>query len=136
MEWIPSHRQESEAKSAQELRANLALWGGGLARQDVHMVAVPGLRSHLPEDIAVCGGPTPTPARKWILQRGCVATFDSAHWASSLPMWGEQRLLWVKWLWGQVHWDGTGAPWSAPPPNAHSAPSTTVPLFTNASYTA
>ena len=63
---------------------------------------VPDYDPTQPEDIALCGGPTPTPAQKRILQRRCTATFEGTHWTSWLPMRGERRMLWIKWLWGQV----------------------------------
>ena len=63
---------------------------------------VPDYDTRCPKDIAICGGPTPTPARKWILPRRHVVTFDGTHWASWLPMRGDRHMLWVKWLWGQV----------------------------------
>ena len=59
---------------------------------------VPDYDPRRPEDIAICGGPTPTPARKWILPRRRVVTFDGVHWVSWPPMRGDRRMLWVKWL--------------------------------------
>ena len=109
-EWIPSHRLETEARNAQEreqIRRNGEV--DQLAKMATRL-PVPDYDPQRPEDIAMCGGPAPTPVRKWILQRRRVVTFDGAHWVSWLPMRGDRRMLWVKWLWGQVRWDGTGAP--------------------------
>ena len=67
--------------------------------------------------------------RKWILKRRRVVTFDDAHWVSWLRMHGDRRMLWVKWLWGQVQWDGTGAQWDHTTPKCPICPlhhSTTV----------
>ena len=83
---------------------------------------VPDYDPRRPEDIAMCGGPAPTPARKWILRRRRVVTFDGAHWVSWLPMRGDRRMLWVKWLWGQVRWDGTGTPWDHTNPKCPICP--------------
>ena len=100
MEWIPSHRKECEGRTAQEheqIRRNRDM---DLLAKMATCLPVPDYDPTHLEDIVVCGGPTPPPARKWILQRRRVATFDGTQWPSWLPMWGEQRMLWVKWLWG------------------------------------
>ena len=110
-EWIPSQRLETEVRNAQvreQIRRNGEV--DLLARMATRL-PVPDYDPRCPEDIAMCGGPAPTPARKWILRRRRVVTFDGAHWVFGLPMRGDRRMLWVKWLWGKVLWDGTGAPW-------------------------
>ena len=134
-EGIASHRLETEARNAQERKQ---IRGNG----EVDMLAkmatrlpVPDYDPRRPEDIAISGGPSPTPARKWILQRRRVVTFYGAHWVSWLTMRGDRRMLWVKWLGGQVRRDGTARRGTIPPANAPSVPSITVPLSTNASYT-
>ena len=88
-EWIASHRLESEASNAQE-REQIPRNGevDPLAKMATRL-SMPDYDPQHPEDIAICGGPTPTPARKWILQRRRVATFDGAHWVSRLPMRGD-----------------------------------------------
>ena len=97
-EWIASHRLESEARNAQEREQ---IWRNrevDLLAKMATSLLVPDYDPQHPEDIAICGGPTPTPSRKWILERRRVATFDGAHWVSWLPMRGDRRMLWVKWL--------------------------------------
>ena len=42
-------------------------WENGLAQQDGHTAAGPDYDPTRPDDIAVCGRPTPTLAQKWIL---------------------------------------------------------------------
>ena len=59
----------------------------------------------------MCGGPAPTPACKWILQRRHMVVFPDTHWTLWLPMCGTWRMLWVRWLWGHLRWDGTGPLW-------------------------
>ena len=110
-ERIASHRFETEARNTREREQ---IWRHGevdLPAKMATRLPVPDYDAQRPEDIVICGGPTPTPARKWILQWRGVATFDGARWVSWLPMRGDRRMLWVKWLWGQVRWDGTGTPW-------------------------
>ena len=100
MEWIPSHRQESHNVQVREqTRHNGEV---DLIAKMATRLPVPDYNPTRPEDIVLCGVPTRTPTRKWILQRRCLATFDGAHWASWLPMGGKQRMLWVKWLLAQV----------------------------------
>ena len=118
---VDRHRLESEARNAQEhkqIRRN----------GEVDPLAKMATRLHVPdydpqhsEDIAICGGPTPTPARKWILQRRRVTTFDGVHWVSGLAMRRDRHMLWVKWL-GRVRWDGTGAPWDHTTPKGPPCP--------------
>ena len=119
-----SHRVELEARNAQEreqIRRNGEV--DVLAKMAEHL-PMPDYDPQHPEDIAICGGPTPTPAlrRKWILHRRRVATFGGPHWVSWLPMRRDQRMLWVKWLWGQVRWDGTGTPWDHTTPKCPLCP--------------
>ena len=67
VEWIPSQRLETEARNAQEreqIRRNGEV--DLLAKMVTHL-PVPDYDLRRPEDIAMCGGPVPTPARKWIL---------------------------------------------------------------------
>ena len=93
MEWIPSHHQESQESSAQEpeqIRCNGEV---DLLAKMATRLPVPDYDPTCPEDIAVCGGPTPTPARKWILQQRRAAMLDGAHYVSWLPMRGKRRML-------------------------------------------
>ena len=67
-EWIPSYRLETEARNAQEreqIRRNAEV---DLLAKMATRLPVPDYDPRRPEDIAMCGGPAPTPARKWILQ--------------------------------------------------------------------
>ena len=66
-EWIASHRLETEAHNAREreqIRRNGEV--DVLAKMATHLPVLDYDPRH-PEDIATCGGPAPTPARKWIL---------------------------------------------------------------------
>ena len=101
-EWIASHRLESEARNAQEREQIRRNGEVDLLAKVATRLPVPDYDPQHPEDIAICSGPIPTPARKWILQGRRVATFDGANWVSSRPMRGDRRMLLVKWLWGQV----------------------------------
>ena len=111
-EWIPSHRLETEARNAQE-REQIRCNG------EVDLLGKMATRLPMPDY------DPPTLARKWILQRRRVVTFDGAHWVSWLPMRGDRRMLWVKWLWGQVPWDGTA---HMSPPSRYHCPQTPHPL--------
>ena len=78
-ECIPSHRLETEARNAQQreqLRRNGEV---DLLAKMATRLSVPDYDPRRPEDIAMCGGPAPTPLRKWILQRRHVVAFDGAH---------------------------------------------------------
>ena len=85
-EWIPSDRLETEARNAQEREQIRRNGEVDLLAKMATRLPVPYFDPRRPEDIAMCGGPAPTPARKWILQRRRVVTFDGAHRASWLPM--------------------------------------------------
>ena len=66
-EWIASHRLETEARNTQEreqIRHNLEV---DLLAKMAMRLPVPDYDPRRPKDVAICGGPTPTPARKWIL---------------------------------------------------------------------
>ena len=81
-EWIASHRFEAEARNAQEheqIRGNGVV---GLLAKMATRLSVPDYDPRRPEDIAICGGPTPPRAWKWILQRRHVVSFDGAYWVS------------------------------------------------------
>ena len=121
-EWIPSHRLETEARNAQEREQIRRNGEVDLLAKMATRLPLPDYDPQRPKDIAMCGGPAPTPARKWILQRRRVVTFDGAHWVSWLPMRGDRRMLWVKWLSGQVRWEGTGAPWDHTNPKCPICP--------------
>ena len=96
VEWMPSHRLETEARNAQEREQIRRNGEVDLLAKMATRLPVPDYDPRRPEDIAMCGGPAPTPARKWILQRRSVVTFNGAHWVSWPPMRGDRRVLWVK----------------------------------------
>ena len=83
---------------------------------------VPEYDPRHPKDSAICGTPAATLARKCILQRRRVVTFDGAHWVPWLPMRTDRHMLWVKRLWGQVRWDGTCPPWDHTTPKCPLSP--------------
>ena len=64
MQWIPSHRKESEACTAEEREQIRSNGEVDLLAKIATRLLVPDYDPTLPEDIVVCGGPTPTPARK------------------------------------------------------------------------
>ena len=99
-EWIASHHLEAEARNAQEREQIRRNGEVDLLAKIATRLPVPDHDPRRAEHIAICGGPTPTTARKWILQQRRVVTFDGAHWVSWLPMRGHRHMLWVKWLWG------------------------------------
>ena len=135
-EWIASHRLQTEARNAQEneqIRRNgevdlLAKMATCLPVLDYH----PGR----PEDIAIRGGPTTTAARKWILWRRCVVTFGGAHSVSWLPMRGTDVCSGLNGPGARYNGMGRARRGPIPPPDAPYVRSITIPLFTNASYTA
>ena len=82
LERIAGHRDESEASRAVE-REHI--------RRDNQVDILAKMAKRLPMrdydprepgDIAMCRGPAPTPARKWILQRRRMAVFPDTHWTS------------------------------------------------------
>ena len=68
-----------------------------------------------PHDIVIIGQIMPTPAKAWIMQVRRQKHTREVHWASWLPMKHYRRNAWTPWLWGQVRWWGTGAPWERSP---------------------
>ena len=90
-EWIASHRLETEARNAQEREQIRRNGEVDLLAKMATRLPGPDYDPRRPEDIAMCGGPAPTPARKWILQWRRVVTFDGAHWVSWLPIRGDAQ---------------------------------------------
>ena len=109
--WVPSHRDIAKAKTKDvrtEIKRNdevdrLAKMATGLPLREYEP-------TH-PGDIAVNGGPAPTLAKKWVIERRHFDLFSGAHWVSWLPLKRTRRMTWVKWLWGNERWDGCGEPW-------------------------
>ena len=76
IEWVPSHRQESEARYAKDWEE---IWRNAkvdlLAKMATYLPVPNYDPTHL-WGIAMRGGPTPTPAHKWILQRRRVSKLE------------------------------------------------------------
>ena len=68
-----------------------------------------------PHDIVLIGQIMPTPAKAWIMQVRRQKHTPEVHRVSWLPMKHYRRNAWTPWLWGQVRWWGTGAPWEWSP---------------------
>ena len=63
------------------------------------------------DNITICNGVTPTPAKKWIIEYPNQVKWVGTHWMSCLPIRGTRRMTWTTWLWGNIRWQGTCAPW-------------------------
>ena len=68
-----------------------------------------------PHNIVLIGQIMPTPTNTWIMQVCRQQHTPEVHWVSLLPMKHYRRNAWTPWLWGQVRWWGTGAPWERLP---------------------
>ena len=68
-----------------------------------------------PHDIVIIGQIMPTAAKAWIMQVRRQKHTPEVHRVSWLPMKHYRRNTWTPWLWGQVRWWGTGAPWERSP---------------------
>ena len=91
-EWIATHRLELEFRNGQE-REQIGRNGEvDLLAKMATCLPAPDYDPQCPADVAIYGGPAPTPARKWILQGKRFATFDGAHWVSWLLMHGDRRI--------------------------------------------
>ena len=66
-EWIASHRLETEAHNVQEREQIRRNGEVDLLAKMATRLPVPDYDRRRTEDIAMCGRPAPTPARKWIL---------------------------------------------------------------------
>ena len=51
----------------------------------------------------------PMLAKKRVANRN-YDTFPITHWVLWLPLKGNRRTTWIKWLWGSEPWYGCGAP--------------------------
>ena len=112
IEWVPSHCQEFAACNAherEEIRRNAEIRLNLLAKMAIHL-SMPDYDPTNPWGVAMCGGPTPTPVRKRILQCRRVSRFLGTQWTSWLPMCSTRYMLWVKWLLGHARWGGMGPP--------------------------
>ena len=98
-----THQQKTDIRRNHEVDA-LAKKAAGLPLPDTPPRDV--------SEIQVGGGPAPTPAKKWILNRRIIPIFAGTHWTSWLPLKGTRRAYWLQWLWGNVRWEGCGHPWS------------------------
>ena len=109
--WIPSHRVIKRYHTDQEKK--------DIKHNDVvDRLAKSAAKLPLPEaplgtvdSNAICNGVTPTPAKKWIIEYRNEVKWGGTHWMSWLPLRGSRRMTWITWLWGNVRWQGTGAPW-------------------------
>ena len=109
--WIPSHRvikRYHTEKEKKDIRHNdvvdrLAKLAAKLPLPEAPLGTV--------DSINICNGVTPTPAKKWIIEYRNEVRWARTHWTSWLPIRGTRRMTWITWLWGNVRWQGTGAPW-------------------------
>ena len=98
--WVPSHRDIAKAKTKEErteIKRNdevdrLAKMATGLP--------LPEYTPTHPGDIAVNGGPAPTQAKKWVIERRHYDLFSGTHLVSWLPLKGTCQMTWIQWLWG------------------------------------
>ena len=101
--WTPSHRMIKRYHTEQEktdIKHNDVL---DKVAKLVAKLPLPEAPQGAVDSITICNGVTPTPAKKWIIA--------GIHWMSWLQLRGTRRMTWITWLWGNVHWQGTGAPW-------------------------
>ena len=66
-EWIGSHHLETEARNAQERERIRRNGEVDLLAKMATRLSVPDYELRHPKDVAICGGPTLTQVRKWIL---------------------------------------------------------------------
>ena len=78
---------------------------------DIKLLQLPEYMPTYAGDLAVKWGPTPTPAKKWIIERRHYDLFLGTHDGCHGPPQRTRRMTWVKWLWGNEQWEGCGAPW-------------------------
>ena len=77
--WVPSHRDFSKAKTKEErteIKHNDAV--DHLAKLASGLLLPEYTPTH-PGDIAVNGGPAPTPAKKWVIERRHYELFSGTH---------------------------------------------------------
>ena len=109
--WIPSHRvikRYHTEKEKKDIRHNDAV--DRLAKLAAKL-PLPEAPLGTVDNINICNGVTPTPAKKWIIEYQNEVKWAGTHWTSWLPIRGTRRMTWITWLWGNVRWQGTGAPW-------------------------
>ena len=90
--WVPSHRDIAKAKTKEEqtdFRRNDEV--DRLAKMAIGLPLPEYTPTH-PGDIAVHGGPTPNPAKKWVIERRHCDLFSGTHWVSWLPLKGARRM--------------------------------------------
>ena len=108
--WIPSYRDLSDATIQEDREA--------IPRNDevdkwakiAICLPLPPCDPLDPSPIVICSGIAPTPAKKWVLQCRRTFGFLCVHWVSGLPLKGTKRMLWLRWLWGNVRWEGPPTP--------------------------
>ena len=114
IQWTPGHRTLEQATTYsdyEDIQGNnhsdvLANMGDNLPMDS---------QQPQPHDIVIVGQIMPTPAKAWIPQVRRQKHTPEVHWVSWLPMKHYRRNAWTPWLWGQVRWWGTGAPWERSP---------------------
>jgi hypothetical protein len=113
--WAP----RPPAHLSTSLFRSFASWSSGLVAsdnsrwlgtQEVTLPLPPREPAH-PSAIMIYGGVAPTPAKRWVIQRQRTFGFPNVHRITWLPLKGTRRMLWLRWLWGNVPWEGC-----APPP--------------------
>ena len=109
--WVPSHRSLSDATNPDDRETILRNDEVDRWAKTATALPLPPCEPTEPSAIVICGGIAPTPAKKWVPQRRRTFGFPGVHWVSWLPLKGTRRMLWLRWLWGNVRWEGC-----APPP--------------------
>ena len=107
--WVPSHRNLSDATSPDDRETILRNDEVDRWAKTATALPLPPCEPTEPSAIVICGGIAPTPAKK--LQRRRTFGFPGVHWVSWLPLKGTRRMLWLRWLWGNVRWEGCAPPW-------------------------
>ena len=112
--WTPGHRTLEQATTYSDYKD---IQGNNHSDVLANMGDNPPMDSQQPQphDIVIIGQIMPTPAKAWIMQVRRQKHTPEVHWVSWPPMKHYRRNAWTPWLWGQVRWWGTGAPWERSP---------------------
>ena len=109
--WVPSHRKLSDATSSENREAILQNNEVDKGATIATALPLPPCEPSDPSALVICCGMAPT-TKKWVIQRRRTFGFPNVHWITWLPLKGTRRMLWLRWLWGNVQWEGC-----APPPH-------------------
>ena len=90
--WVPSHRDIAKAKTKEERTEIKHNYEVDRPAKMATGLPLLGYTPTHPGDIAVNGGPAPTPAKKWIIERRHYDLFSRTHWLSWLPLKGTRRM--------------------------------------------